>query len=77
MVYGQYNPSLINDDKKITYEPEIVILLKNMNLLKEIETFLKCVSNKEDPITIDEALNVQIVLNMIEKKLKGIPIRIY
>ena len=68
-----YNPSLINDDKKITYEPEIVIPIKKHEpLKKEIETFLKCVSNKEDPITnIDEALNVQIVLNMIEKKLKA------
>ena len=67
-----YNPSLINDDKKISYKPEITINVeKHEPLKREIEAFLKCVSNKEVPVTdIQEALNVQIVLNMIEKKLK-------
>ena len=67
-----YNPSLINNDKKISYKPEMVIHVEKHEPLKqEIEAFLKCVSNKEVPVTdIQEALNVQIVLNMIEKKLK-------
>ena len=44
---------------------------KHEPLKQEIEAFLQCVSNKEIPITdIQEGLNVQIVLNMIEKKLK-------
>jgi len=67
-----YNPSLINDNKKITYKPEVAIRIKKYEPLKqEIEAFLKCVENKETPFTnIEEALNVQTVLNMIEKKLK-------
>ena len=67
-----YNPSLINNDKKITYKPEIPIHTKKHEALKqEIEAFLQCVENKETPFTnIEEALNVQIVLNMIEEKLK-------
>ena len=67
-----FNPSLISDDKKITYEPEIILpVTKHEPLKEEIETFLKCVKNKRVPITnIDEALNVQIVLNMIEEKIK-------
>ena len=69
-----FNPSLISDDKKITYEPEIILpVTKHEPLKEEIETFLKCVKNKRVPITnIDEALNVQIVLNMIEEKLKAV-----
>ena len=67
-----YNPSLINDNNKITYKPEVAIRIEKYEPLKqEIEAFLKCVENKETPITnIEEALNVQTVLNMIEKKLK-------
>ena len=66
-----YNPSLINDNKKISYKPEMTINVeKHEPLRQEIEAFLKCVSNKEVPLTdIKEALNVQIVLNMIETKL--------
>ncbi len=67
-----YNSSLIEDDKKITYQPEISIPVKNHEPLKqEIEAFLKCSYKEETPLTdIQEALNVQIVLNMIENKLK-------
>ena len=40
-------------------------------LKKEIETFLQCVKNNDKPTTdIDEAINVQVVLDMIEKKLR-------
>ena len=67
-----YNPSLINKNKEINYQRDVVIPIKQHEPLKqEIETFLKCVENKETPITnIEEALDVQIVLNMIEQKLK-------
>ena len=67
-----YNPSIINKNKKITYKPQIAINVKKHEPLKqEIEAFLQCVENKQTPLTdIEEALNVQIVLNMIEEKLK-------
>jgi len=67
-----YNPSLIDDDKKITYKPEVAINVKRHEPLKsEIEAFFECVENQEPPVTnVEEALNVQIVLSMIEKKLK-------
>ena len=67
-----FNPSSINSDKKITYKPQTAIHVKKHEPLKqEIEAFLNCVENKETPSTdIEEALNVQIVLSMIEKKLK-------
>ena len=67
-----YNPSLINKNKKITYKPEIAINVKKHEPLKqEVEAFLQCVENEETPLTnIEEALNVQIVLNMIEEKIK-------
>ena len=67
-----YNPSLIDKNKKITYKPEIAINVKKHEPLKqEVEAFLQCVENEETPLTnIEEALNVQIVLNMIEEKLK-------
>ena len=56
----------------VTHKSEIAIHVKKHEPLRqEIEAFLKCVANNETPITdIQEALNVQIVLNMIEKKLK-------
>ena len=67
-----YNPSLINDKKEINYQQELVIpVQKHEPLKQEIEDFLKCVEHKIKPFTdIQEALNVQIVLNMIEQKLK-------
>ncbi len=67
-----FNPSIINPNKKITHKSEIAIdVLKHEPLKQEIEAFLNCVANKEIPKTgIQEALNVQIVLSMIEKKLK-------
>ena len=67
-----FNPSSINLDKKITYKPLIAIHVKKHEPLKqEIEAFFNCVANKETPTTdIEEALNVQIVLSMIEEKLK-------
>ena len=67
-----FNPSIINPNKKITYKSEIAIdVLKHEPLKQEIEAFLNCVANKEVPKTgIQEALNVQVVLSMIEKKLK-------
>ena len=66
------NPSYLNKEKKIIYKPEKAIEVSNEEpLKKEIETFLQCVTKKHKPITdIDEAINVQVVLDMIEKELR-------
>ena len=66
------NPSYVNKEKKIIYKPEKAIAISNEEpLKKEIETFLQCVKKNHKPITdINEAINVQVVLDMIEKKLR-------
>ncbi len=66
------NSSYFNKEKKIVYKPERAITVLNEEpLKKEIETFLKCVEKSYKPATdIDEAINVQIVLDMIDKQLK-------
>ena len=66
------NPSYLNKEKRIIYKPEKPIAVSNEEpLKKEIETFLKCVKNNDKPKTdIDEAINVQVVLDMVEKELR-------
>ena len=66
------NPSYINEKKEIIYKPERTIpVLNEEPLKKEVETFLKCVEKSSRPITnIDEGIEVQIVLDMINNKLK-------
>ena len=66
------NPSYLNKEKRIIYKPEKAIAVSNEEpLKKEIETFLQCVKNNHKPTTdIDEAINVQVVLDMIEKELR-------
>ena len=66
------NPSYVNKENKIIYKPEKTIAVSNEEpLKKEIEAFLQCIKNNHKPTTdIDEAINVQIVLDMIEKKLR-------
>ncbi len=66
------NPSYVNKEKKIIYKPEKAMAVLNEEpLKKEIETFLQCIKKTHKPITdIDEAINVQIVLDMIDKILK-------
>ena len=66
------NPSYINKEKKIIYKPEKAIAVLNEEpLKKEIDTFLQCIKENHKPVTdIDEAINVQIVLDMIDKELK-------
>ena len=66
------NPSYLNKEKKVIYKPERTIpILHEEPLKKEVETFLKCVEKSYKPITnIDEGIKVQIVLDMIDKKLK-------
>ena len=66
------NPSYINKKKIIIYKSERPIPVINEEpLKKEVEAFLKCTEKSYKPITnIDEGVNVQIVLDMIDKKLK-------
>jgi len=66
------NPSYINKERKIIYKPEKAIAVLNEEpLKKEIEMFLQCIKKTHKPITdIDEAINVQVVLDMIDKELK-------
>ena len=66
------NPSYLNKEKKIIYKPEKAITVLNQEpLKKEIEAFLQCIEKTYKPTTdINEAINVQVVLDMIDKKLK-------
>ena len=66
------NPSYLNKEKKIIYKSERSIpVIDEEPLKKEVETFLKCTEKSYKPITnIEEGVNVQIVLDMIDKKLK-------
>ena len=66
------NPSYINKKKEIIYKPQRSISVVNEEpLKKEVETFLKCVEKSSRPVTnIDEGINVQMVLDMIDKKLR-------
>ena len=67
-----FNPSYVNKEKKIIYKPEKAkAILNEEPLKKEIETFLQCIENTRKPITdINEAINVQVVLDMIDKELR-------
>ena len=66
-----FNPSYINKKNNVIYKPQVPIIVQEEEpLKKEIETFLKCIEYGKIPITdIKEAKNVQMVLDMIEKKL--------
>ena len=66
-----FNPSYLNKKNEVVYKPNISIAVQEEEpLKKEIESFLKCVEYNDTPITnIKEAINVQIVLDMIENKL--------
>ena len=66
-----FNPSYLNKKNEVVYKPNIAIAVQEEEpLKKEIESFLKCVEYNDTPITdIKEAINVQIVLDMIENKL--------
>ena len=66
-----FNPSYLNKKKEVVYKPNVSIAVQEEEPLKnEIESFLKCIEYNDMPITsIKEAINVQIVLDMIENKL--------
>ena len=66
-----FNPSYLNTNNNVVYKPNVPIALQEEEpLKKEIESFLKCIEYNDNPTTdLREAINVQIVLDMIEKKL--------
>ena len=66
------NPSYFNKENKINYKPEKAVNIFNEEpLKKEIERFLQCIENNYKPTTdIDEAINVQVVLDMIDRELR-------
>ena len=66
-----FNPSYLNKKNEVVYKPNIAIAVQEEEpLKKEIESFLKCIEHNDTPITnIKEAINVQIVLDMIENEL--------
>ena len=66
-----FNPSYLNKNNDVVYKPNFPIAVPEEEpLKKEIESFLKCVEYDDIPITdIKEAMNVQIVLDMIENKI--------
>ena len=46
-------------------------VIDESSLKKEIEEFLQCIENTHKPTTdINEAVNVQVVLDMIDKELR-------
>ena len=66
-----FNPSYLNKKNEVVYKPNISIAVQEEEpLKKEIESFLKCTEYNDTPTTdLKEAINVQIVLDMIENKL--------
>ncbi|MDC1375523.1 Gfo/Idh/MocA family oxidoreductase [bacterium] len=66
-----FNPSVINQDNSIDYYPlEKVYVEENEPLKNELQEFINSIQTKKNPLTDhQEALKVQIVLEMIDKKL--------
>ena len=66
-----FNPSYLDKKNEVVYKPHISIPVQEEEPLnKEIESFLNCIEYGDIPITdINEAINVQMVLDMIEKKI--------
>ena len=69
-----YNPSIINSDNSINVEPiEEIILEENEPLRNELEEFIRCIQSRKKPLTDHkEAVSVQNIMQIIEKKLQKI-----
>ena len=69
-----YNPSIINSDNSINVEPiEEIILEENEPLRNELEEFIRCIQSRKNPLTDHkEAVSVQNVMQIIEKKLQKV-----
>ena len=66
-----YNPSFVTSKNEIKSLPiEKIRIKKNEPLKSELKEFIDCIVSKKKPLTDDkEAIKVQIVMDMIEKKI--------
>lgn len=66
------NPSTLNKKNEISYSSNSVIKIKKEEpLKKEILSFINCIKYSKKPYTdVEEAINVQKVLEMIDKEIK-------
>ena len=66
-----FNPSVINQDNSIKFYPlEKIYVNENEPLNNELQEFISSIQTRQNPLTDHvEALNVQTVMEMIDKKL--------
>ena len=66
-----YNPSFVTTKNSIVNAPtETIEIQENEPLKIELEEFLDCIYSRKDPLTDhNEALKVQTVMDMIDKKI--------
>ena len=69
-----YNPSFVTSKNEIEVLPiEKIKIQENEPLNSELKEFIDCVNSRKNPLTNHkEAVKVQTVIDMIEKKLKRI-----
>ena len=69
-----YNPSIVTSTNSIINAPiEKIQIQENEPLRSELKEFIDCVNSRKSPLTNHkEAVKVQTVIDMIEKKLKRI-----
>ncbi len=69
-----YNPSIVTSTNSIINAPiEKIEIQENEPLKSELKEFIDCVNSRKSPLTNHkEAVKVQTVMDMIEKKLKRI-----
>ena len=66
-----FNPSIINEDNTINFYPlEKIKVNENEPLKNELREFINSIQTRQNPLTdYKEALKVQTVMEMIDKKL--------
>ena len=66
-----FNPTIINKDNSIDFRPlEKVYIDENEPLKNELQEFINSIQTRQNPLTDHrEALKVQTVMDMIDKKL--------
>ena len=66
-----YNPSFVTSKNKIEFLPiEKIKIQENEPLKSELKEFINCIYSRKRPLTdYKEALNVQTVMDIIEKKI--------
>jgi len=66
-----FNPSIINEDNTINFYPlEKIKVNENEPLKNELREFINSIQTRQNPLTDHkEALKVQTVMEMIDKKL--------